>query len=164
MGDEELFLEEIKDKIKKCLKKVYDEDPSLIEKYDICERSIMHRFALYLQEEFQDYWVDCEFNKQSYGGEISPKILSSLKGNYVDIIIHGRENKPDFLCFEIKKSNNYYGRDNDREKLKILTSCKPESFQYKYGFFIIFYKKFEKSKYEIFKKGNLIEEGRISNL
>ena len=152
-----LSLEEIKLIVKRCLKKVYKERPSLIEKYDICERSIMYRFAFYLQKKFPNYFVDCEFDKKTdQSGEVSQKDITKIK-NYVDIIIHHRGHGRDFLCFELKKMGRSNGVEGDREELKILTSCEPESFQYRYGFLIILNKKFEDVVYEIYEKGELIE-------
>ncbi|MBU2612433.1 MAG: hypothetical protein KKB62_01800 [Nanoarchaeota archaeon] len=151
-------LKEIKKKIGAALKKVYEEKPSLIEKYDICERSLMHRFAFYLQQEFKDYWVDCEFNKQVYEGKVSSKIINNRK-RFVDIIVTKRGTGfGDFLCFELKK-NGAKRKDieEDRKKLKELTSCLPRSFQYEYGFLIFFNKHFENIKFEIYEKGELIE-------
>lgn len=152
----------IKKKIKKCLRQVYDEFPSLVEKYNICERSIMHRFAFYLQKEFKNFWVDCEFNKQFYKGIVSDKIIIG-KRRFIDIVIHKRGHG-DFLCFELKKEGSNNKIEEDREKLKVLTSCEPESFQYRYGFFIVLNEKFDYSTYELYKKGELIEKKKISEL
>lgn len=150
-------LVEIKKIIYNCLSSVYNEVPSLVEKYDICERSIMHRLALYLQKIFEpEYFVDCEFDKmENHLGEIEQKRVISDK-NYIDIIIHKRGNGRDFLCFELKKEDGE-GIEDDRSKLKILTSCKPGSFQYKYGFLIVLTKNFEDIKLEIYQNGVEIE-------
>lgn len=149
-------LEEIKAKIERALDKLYEFDYFLFEK-DLCERCINHRFAMYLEQQNfgREYFVDCEYNR-SYLNRT--KRVSSEKGNYIDIIVTKRDNnyRNDFLCFEIKKWNNYKKRKKDRENLEILT--KGIRFNYKHGFYIILGKIRDKIKIEIYKKGKLIEE------
>ncbi|MBN1112921.1 MAG: hypothetical protein JXA53_08405, partial [Bacteroidales bacterium] len=115
--------EELVNKIKNSLDKLYDENPSLISR-KLCERSVCYRFALYLhQEDFgEDYFVDCEYNK-SHLDEGRPKMVTSVSGNYIDIVITKRTGggEGDLACFETKRWNNYKNRKKDRENLKILS-------------------------------------------
>jgi hypothetical protein len=107
------------------------------------ERSITHKFAEYLQREFSDWNVDCEYNKNLYDektvtvwerrrnellltleSEISKKQRSTIEkvldggiSVYPDIIIHHRGTNDNLVVIEAKKSN-FAGIDDDEEKLR----------------------------------------------
>ena len=49
------------EKLKRCIEKLKKEDCYLI-KNNASERSIAHRLAVYLEDEFIGYNVDCEYN------------------------------------------------------------------------------------------------------
>ena len=151
-------------KIQHALNKLYQERPSLIIN-KLCERSINHQFAKYLeQEDFgRGYFIDCEYNKTHIESGVGSKKVSNINGNYIDIIITKRtgQGENDLVCFETKRWNNYHGRGKDREKLTILSGKKPSSdgstFSYHYGVFIIFGKTREKTKAEIYQKDTYVE-------
>ena len=80
---------------------------------DANERSITHKLAEYLQLEFPEYNVDCEYNRNG----LDIKKLDSFKrmvdsddtdaiSVYPDIIIHHRGTKDNFIVIEAKKSTN----------------------------------------------------------
>jgi len=87
---------------------------------DANERSITHKFAEYLQIEFPEYDVDCEYNRNM----VEPKRLDSFKKKldsfkkdiksdndkgitvYPDIIVHHRGTEDNFIVIEAKKLNN----------------------------------------------------------
>ncbi len=54
---------EILEKIKNGYRKFLKNDSYLLQ-VDANERSITHRFAIYLEDEFPDYNVDCEYNRE----------------------------------------------------------------------------------------------------
>jgi len=150
-------IEIIKDKIRHALKALYKEDKYLFDK-GLCERCILHRFAVNLERQnFKDYHVDCEYNKSHLGEITTNKMVSNINGNYIDIIITKRNDNPqdDLICFEVKKWNNYDKRAKDRENLIILTGG--IKFDYDYGLYIIFGKTIDKTKIEIYKSGKLSE-------
>jgi hypothetical protein len=92
------------------------------------ERSIAHKLAEYLQQQFHDWHVDCEYNR--HGIEI--KKLGEARV-YPDIIVHLRNTPFNLLVIELKCSNeNYKG---DIEKLKKFTDQNGE-FKYKLGLFL----------------------------
>lgn len=53
---------EVERKISVAIKKLYCRDGYLL-KHGLHEQAISHRLAIYLQEQFSDYDVDCEWNK-----------------------------------------------------------------------------------------------------
>lgn len=105
------------------------------------ERSISHKFAEYLEMQFPDWDIDCEYNKK---GDATKKLLNipacsqnndyNEHSVYPDIIIHQRNTDNNLLVIEIKTSNKK--SICDFEKLKQFTSD-PE-FKYSYGLFIRF--------------------------
>ncbi len=91
------------------------------------ERSISHRLALYLEQEFPDWDVDCEYNRD----EIDPKRLNlnpesveldDVEGTtvYPDIIVHNRGETSNHLAIEIKKDSGDSAKD--LQKLQALRS------------------------------------------
>jgi len=154
-------LGEIKIKIKNALNAFYKNDSFLIDK-KLCERCLVHRIAVYLENErFPDYFIDCEYNKSHLNKSSEPKRVSNPNGNFIDIIITKRDGnyQNDLICFEIKRWDNYHKRNKDRENLEILT--KGDRFGYYYGFYIILGKSKEKTKIEIYVKGKKIDEFKL---
>lgn len=113
------------------------------------ERSITHYFAIYLQKEFPEFNVDCEYNKDNK----EPKRLrerfeksiasSNIRGDtvYPDIIIHHRGTKNNFIVIEAKKTSvDLKHKEEDRNcpcdkcKLKFYK----QELNYQYAFFIQF--------------------------
>jgi hypothetical protein len=119
--------EQVLEKIKIAIDRLLHLDAYLFET-DVNERSISHKFATYLQNEFKGWDVDCEYNRDHH----DPKILnlpniSSLevrlddvqaKTVYPDIIVHHRGTKENLLVIEIKKTSNPLPNDFDIQKLK----------------------------------------------
>jgi hypothetical protein len=89
------------------------------------ERSLSHCLAVYLQDEFPGFNVDCEYNRDG----IDPKRLPHLdlypdsedenaKTVFPDIIVHRRGSNDNLLVIEIKKTSNQTSRDIDFAKLR----------------------------------------------
>lgn len=111
------------------------------------ERSMTHKLAEYLQQEFPDWNVDCEYNKNLNEGKIVPvweakrdelmqaleneltdrrrnlivKVLDGGISVYPDIIIHHRGTKENLVVIEAKKEN-FAGKDFDEQKLEAYKS------------------------------------------
>jgi hypothetical protein len=77
------------------------------------ERSITHRFAIYVEHEFPDFDVDCEFNREG----LDSKRLESFRRNvpsddttgatvYPDVIVHHRGTANNFVVIEAKTTSN----------------------------------------------------------
>jgi len=98
--------------------------------YDVHERTIAHRLAIYLEYRFAGFHVDCEYNND-LDSETGRKQVyysnnSSGTGAYPDIIVHHRGlNGPNhnLLVIEIKKNSSATNEiDRDREKLYSYTA------------------------------------------
>ena len=128
------ILNNILDKVEEALNKLYEKDQYLIhsEKNNhVSERSITHKLGAYLTPLFEEYDVDCEYNRFGYEG----KFVEKLKQDVIpDIIIHKRGEVNNFIAVEIKTWWNKYKRSSDIDKLTELTRGK---YQYKYGFSIV---------------------------
>lgn len=127
-----------RDRIKKAYNKLLKNDLFLLEN-NVNERSITHKLAEYLQLEFSDYNVDCEYNRNG----LEVKRLESFKKNissdningdsvFPDIIIHHRGTNDNFIVIEAKKTSN--SNDSDLTKLKAYK----KDLKYKYAYFISF--------------------------
>ena len=152
-GKRDLQIEEIKEKVEYSMQKLREKDIDLID-IDVNERTITHKLAEYLQNQFTDYNVDCEYNRY----EDKTKKLRSLANRsldtsnykkdqieqliwedkdaltiYPDIIVHERKTPyNNLLVIEVKKSSNNISEDLDIKKIEELMS---PPYNYKYGLF-----------------------------
>jgi hypothetical protein len=101
-----------------------DKDGYLL-RIDANERSIVHRFALHLQEQMPRIHVDCEYNRDG----IEPKHIehfsldpdsedTEAKTVFPDVIAHIRGTDKNYLVIELKKTTNRVSRDVDFAKLR----------------------------------------------
>ena len=108
---------------------------------DVNERTITHRLAIYIQELFPTWHVDCEYNRTG----IDPKELNLPELNpdkrdsdaqtvYPDIIVHQRRTNENYLVIEAKKSSSRIGSDSDFIKLNQYKN----QLGYEYALFIEF--------------------------
>jgi hypothetical protein len=126
----------VKRKIESALNELRARDYFLLEA-DTNERSITHKLAEYLQQEFPQMDVDCEYNR--HGRET--KIIQVPRDNvnwddteartvFPDIIIHKRGiDESNLLVVEVKKSSNPQTREFDRIKLMAFTAY-PYNYQF----------------------------------
>jgi hypothetical protein len=109
---------------------------------DVNERTITHRLAVYLEHEFPDWHVDCEYNRDGH----DPKRLNLAvehdvstedeQGRTVfpDVIVHRRETNSNLLVIEAKKSTSAKRGIDDRDKLQAYLT----QLGYHYGAFVVF--------------------------
>ena len=122
------------------LSRLFTEDKILFQ-INANERSITYRLALYLQNLYQDWDVDCEYNRDKH----DPKELSlpELKPNnkdsdaqtvFPDIIIHKRNSDNNYLVIEAKKTSSSISKNTDIAKLNAFRA----QLGYQYAIFIEF--------------------------
>lgn len=149
LGDSSLFWAqkvyssgEIEQKVLTSIDSLLKYDSYLLEK-NANELSITHKLACYLEKEFAEWDVDCEYNLK-FDAENLIKRLESIEqcsGEKMtdrvipDIIIHKRDSNNNLLVIEIKKG--YGNLSCDIEKLKLFTSN--GEYNYKHGLFIKFH-------------------------
>ena len=96
---------------------------------DVNERAITHRLAMYLQEEFSEWDVDCEYNRDHDQvkrirfpeGGCRPDDTNA-KTVFPDVIVHRRNTDQNLLVIEVKKDSNTEGDAYDLEKLRAFRS------------------------------------------
>lgn len=144
------------ERVIRAIRRIYIYDKELLNyevKQDplIHERTLSSRLAMYLQEYFSDYKVDCEYNRHINDVKRIGKDII-----YPDIIIHNRKSDANNLIWiEVKKSTSKDAEKKlDRGKLKKATLVNGE-YKYRYGVFIIFDKNMSNCKVEIYKEGEL---------
>lgn len=110
--------------------------------HDVNERSISHRFAMYLQDELPNFDVDCEYNRTG----VDPKRIDYLyvgtdardtdgKTVFPDVIAHIRGcNNRNHLVIEFKKSTCAVDCEFDFKKLRGYKG--DDRLNYKYALFI----------------------------
>ncbi|MEG0292474.1 MAG: hypothetical protein RR495_07025 [Anaerovoracaceae bacterium] len=116
-----------------CTKPVDSDDNS-----HVCERAIVFRFGIYLQNymnelpELREYNLDCEYNRKGYSKKSLP---NSPNGTYPDIILHKRGNRDNLLVIEFK---TWWNRniDNDIKKIKDFLD-EMGKYKYRYGLSIV---------------------------
>lgn len=174
--NEQQLLNESKEMIMACLTKLYDNDASLFERNrgkGVCERSLVFRFAHYLQNEisatnkFNDLFVDCDFNSsheltlgprgnirwREREGKPIPNLDGSSTRRFIDIIVHKRDDnrETNFICFEIKKWNNTSRKEKDKDIKNMIKMT--TYYSYSFGFHLILGKCKEKTSWTIFRDG-----------
>jgi hypothetical protein len=104
-------------KVENALRTLLANDHYLLE-IDVHERTITHRLAMYLQNEFLDWNVDCEYNRNwdevkqiQTTKQLSttfPQISSHNDSVTIfpDIIIHHRKSSDNLLVIEVKKTTS----------------------------------------------------------
>lgn len=135
MGDEEL-----KRIVERCVGILQQNEGEIIQN-DICERTIAHKLAEYLQQNFQPpISVDVEYNRNIELGGREPKYYQDGKYGMPDIIVHRRlHNDNNLLIIEIKKQNNRNKKErkNDLAKLEeFTTSARAKGYNFQLGLFL----------------------------
>ena len=108
------------------LKEFYAQETDLLEN-DLGERTLTHRLAVYLERQFSEWSVDCDYNR--LGERIWRLPKASIVNTddelgtsvYPDIVVHHREIPDNLLAVEVRKANNHQPPEHDRHKLRGLT-------------------------------------------
>lgn len=148
-------LEEVLLKLESALNKLYEKDQYLINfelNNHVSERSITHKLGAYLTPLFEEYDVDCEYNRFGCEG----KFVEKLKQNVIpDIIVHKRGKMNNFIAIEIKP---WWNDDTDKDVKKLYEMTKQDSqFRYYFGFSIVI----NKNRGLVIAK--IIENGEITH-
>lgn len=118
--------EELRAAVESAIARLFENDAHLLTS-GVNERSITHRLAMYLQDEFPDWHVDAEYNRDSSDPKrlgLTPEATESddLRAVtvYPDIAIHRRGTDQNLLVIEAKK-DGASGAEFDHQKLKAFT-------------------------------------------
>lgn len=118
---------EIDNRVDLAIDQLYEYDSYLLEN-NLHERTIVHRLAIYLEQQFPGWNVDCEYNnncgdikkvkaiKTCYNTKVKSDKYASTQRVYPDIIVHHRGyNTKNLLVIEVKKNDE----ENECDKLKL---------------------------------------------
>jgi hypothetical protein len=114
------------DKVAIALCDFYARETHLLEK-DLGERTLTHRLAVALENQFPEWNVDCDYNRLGQRTWRLPKasIVSTDdelgKSIYPDIVVHHRAVPENLLAIEVRKASNHQPPEHDRHKLRGLT-------------------------------------------
>lgn len=124
-------------RIEAALKMLFSKDFNLFQT-GLHERCIAHRLAVYLEEVFEEWDVDCEYNRNGEWPKQIPlqtaciRQLRKTGRVFPDIIVHQRgPGGPNLLAIEVKRQRQP-GRDCDLEKLCGYVSA----VSYSYGLYL----------------------------
>jgi hypothetical protein len=116
--------EEVGERLEGALQRLLEYDSYLLEQ-NLNERSISHKLAVHLGDEFPEWDVDCEYNREfdrvkRVDIEVPDPSADDTEAKtvYPDIIIHQRNEEDNLLVVEVKKSNNTDSGDYDIRKLE----------------------------------------------
>ena len=114
------------DKIVNAIGQFYRHESFLLEA-DLGERTLTHRLAVHLEQEFSDWDVDCDYNR------LGERLLKLPRGSIVstddglgksifpDIVVHRRAVPENLLAVEVRKDTNHQALDHDEHKLRGMT-------------------------------------------
>jgi len=115
----------VRARVDAAIKRLLAEDGQLF-KMDVNERSISPRLAMYLQDEFSGWDVDCEYNRKGYSAvkrlDLTVDCIESndteAKIVFPDIIVHRRTSDDNLLVIEMKKTTSQVSSERDYRKLE----------------------------------------------
>ena|SRR2546428_6953981 len=116
--------EEVQRTISSALDELLKRDSYLLAS-NVNERSISHRFAVYLEARFPGWDVDCEYNRShDYVKRLQLESRHATDHDleavtvFPDIIVHHRSTDVNLLVIEMKKSTSRESEDYDMKKLR----------------------------------------------
>lgn len=115
---------------------------------DANERSLTHRFGLYLQDALRDWHVDCEYNRNGLDPKRYLPLLELMrrlevhgdvrdtqgKTAFPDVIAHHRGTTDNYLVMEFKKTSSQVDDAVDFEKLEAFKN--DPRLRYRFALFI----------------------------
>jgi hypothetical protein len=130
---------EVHGKVDQAITQLLEKDYYLLQ-IDANERAISHRLGLYLQLLFEDWHVDCEYNRNLDNSKrlktyktffnADQRVWNILETDpitvFPDIIVHERGTRNNLLIIEIKKTTSQVCSKFDY--------CKLREFKYQYGY------------------------------
>ena len=114
------------EKVVKAVEAFYAREGLLFDK-DLGERTLTHRMAVHLENQFDGWDVDCDYNRLGERllklphGTIVPTDAERGKSIFPDIVVHRRAIPENLLAVEVRKATNHQPIEHDHHKLRGLT-------------------------------------------
>jgi hypothetical protein len=106
-----MTIEEAHARLSRAIGQLFANDRILFE-FDVNERTLTHKLAEYLQQEFPEYNVDCEYNRNlsniktlKLPNSPNPWDDTEARTVFPDIIVHRRGTNTNILVIEAKKTS-----------------------------------------------------------
>ncbi len=130
--------QEMQSQIQEAINSLLENDAILLQN-DTAERTITGRLAIYIQERFPEWNVDCEYNRNMDAVKRLKEICNPTNNKngssvFPDIIVHKRMSEENYIVIEVKKTTNTETDDCDMQKIKAFR----EELGYKHGLFVRF--------------------------
>ena len=134
--DLQMTWEEIERRLARASVRFLERDTHLL-RVNANERSMTHKYALYLETEFPDYDVDSEYNRKGdlpkelhvEGGGVITEDDENATTVFPDIIVHHRGQPSNLLVIEAKKN----GGNDARDRRKLQAFMLEESYRYAFA-------------------------------
>ncbi len=136
---------EIQQRVIAAICRVYRHDRDLLD-VEVNERAITHKLAEYLQDEFPEWHVDCEYNRKG----VEPKRLPHRGIVVPDIIVHHRGIPENLLVLEVKKTGE---NQNTHDIEKLCAFTQDPLYQYCLGLFLRIGLVVDEIELRVFKEG-----------
>ena len=114
------------EKVVKAIEAFYAREGLLFDR-DLGERTLTHRLAVCLEQQFEGWEVDCDYNrlgerllKLPHGSIVSTDDELG-KSIFPDIVVHRRAVPENLLAVEVRKATNHQPVEHDHHKLRGLT-------------------------------------------
>lgn len=143
-GTTMMSFDKVKEKVFSAVAYLLQNDSDLLYN-DVNERSVSHKLAEFLQQQFSEWHVDCEYNRKM--GEIKRLNVSfdlikpddtEARTVYPDIIVHRRNTEQNLLVIEVKKASSHEPLSKDKAKLTAFTKGDGE-YRYNFGLLLQLY-------------------------
>jgi hypothetical protein len=114
------------DKVVAALGEFYARETWLLDN-DLGERTLTHRLAVHLEQQFEGWDVDCNYDRLGERTLRLPKgtIVSTDdrlgKSIFPDIVVHHRTVPENLLAIEVRKATNHQPPEHDQHKLRAMT-------------------------------------------
>ena len=136
---------EVREHLDRAIQRLLKRDRELLTR-DVNERSITHRLAVYLQDEFPDMDVDCEYNRRDFDVkrlDFYPRDTTTddtdARTVFPDIIVHKRgPDGPNLLVIEAKKSGNQRRNNQNTDRQKLEAFKRDPGLRYEHAVFLEF--------------------------
>jgi hypothetical protein len=129
---------DIESRVHRAIEELRKHDGHLLD-VDASERSITHHLAVYLQQEFEGWKVDVEYNRD--GHDIKRlRDLPDVRSDkvYPDIIVHRRgTNDHNLLVVEVKKMDCGHDLEDEMKLVEFTKPLKGKGLNYRWGLHLI---------------------------
>lgn len=130
--------DDIESRVHRAIEELRKHDGHLLD-VDASEWSITHHLAVYLQQEFEDWKVDTEYNRDDHDIKRLPNLPDVTRDNVLpDIIVHKRgTNDNNLLVIEVKKMGCGHNLGDEKKLAEFTKPLEENGLSYRWGLHLI---------------------------